>query len=89
MRYVFKFGLLRSKAAMGRTFRRRSRKKCLAVNLSSDPNFVRLTRWMSKKGWNQICSLRLAKFVDTGRGLMAMNNVCKGANLLVHTGICR
>ncbi|XP_034233879.1 SET domain-containing protein 4 [Thrips palmi] len=63
---------------MGRTFRCRSRKKCRPVNLSSDPSFVQLTRWMSKNGWSQLCSLRLAKFVDTGRGLMALNNVSKG-----------
>lgn len=67
---------------MGRTFRLRKRKSRKNVVLSSDPSFVNLTQWMSKRGWKQTTSLCLAKFKDTGRGLMARCNIEQGDALV-------
>lgn len=81
---------------MGRTRRQRSRtrkeKTKAPVNLSSDDSFVRLTRWMSSRGWKQPSKLCLAKFENTGRGLMARHPIQSGdvlvsipASLLITT----
>lgn len=64
---------------MGRTFRQRKRNSARrTTSLSSDPNFIRLTRWMHSKGWIEASPLVLAKFSNTGRGLMAKKFIKEG-----------
>jgi len=71
---------------MGRTARRRSR--LTSDRPSTGPQFeiVSLTAWMKACGWKPTCRLTPACFRDTGRGLMAAQNIGVGQPLAIVPG---
>lgn len=66
---------------MGRTLRRRIRKKKnsrLPMNKKCINEFVQFTEWLVKNGWKPVCKLLFANFQLTGNGLMAKQKIRSG-----------
>lgn len=64
---------------MGRTKRIRQRscseRELRPFKVDFQPEFVKLCKWMTSKGWKAVTDLCPAVFWGTGRGLMAMSNI--------------
>lgn len=74
---------------MGRTARRRRRCKPASDHRPSTGyqfEIVSLTTWMKTHGWKPTCRLTPARFADTGRGLMAAQNIDVGQPLAIVPG---
>ncbi|KAF4527612.1 hypothetical protein B566_EDAN016298 [Ephemera danica] len=75
---------------MGRNSRNKNRKKgkianqvTSAINIGCQPSLVRLVLWMKDSAlWTPTCKLQPSIFCDTGRGMMACQDVAVG-DLLV------
>ncbi|KAG8336369.1 SET domain-containing protein 4 [Homalodisca vitripennis] len=66
---------------MGRTWRRRCRRKCSTdqvVSLGQDKKFQQLVQWMKHNGWSQVGRLAPTDFPSTGRGLKALQHISSG-----------
>lgn len=66
---------------MGRTLRRRLRKKKhsrLPINKKYLNGFVQFIEWLAKNGWKPVCKLLFANFQLTGNGLMAKQKIKSG-----------
>lgn len=72
---------------MGRTARRRcSKSTCDRPSTGYQFEIVSLTSWMKDHGWKPTCRLAPACFADTGRGLMAAQNIGVGQPLAIVPG---
>lgn len=71
---------------MGRTARRRCRPKSDRPTTGYQLEIVSLTTWMKDNGWKPTCRLAPACFADTGRGLMAAQNINVGQPLAIVPG---
>jgi len=71
---------------MGRTARRRARPMSDRPSTGYQFEIVSLTTWMKAYGWKPTCRLTPAYFGDTGRGLMAAQNIGIGQPLAIVPG---
>lgn len=71
---------------MGRTARRRLKPKPDRPFTGYQVEIVSLTTWMKSHGWKPTCRLAPACFSDTGRGLMAAQNISIGQPLAIVPG---
>lgn len=68
---------------MGRTFRHR-RKKLDSTRpqpLGSETDYVQLVKWLSAQTWSPTCKLAPALFTQTGRGMVAKENISSNSIL--------
>lgn len=71
---------------MGRTARRRCKSTSDRPSTGYQFEIVSLTTWMKSHGWKPTCRLAPAYFTNTGRGLMAAQNIGVGQPLAIVPG---
>lgn len=71
---------------MGRTARRRCKSTSNRPSTGYQFEIVSLTTWMKAYGWKPTCRLAPACFTNTGRGMMAAQNIGVGQPLAIVPG---